>query len=270
MCFFLLAILFLSCTLVTRLLIPNPHQSRRLTLQVTSLFCRWALKLFGLRVDFKKSTRLQQASSPRLIVANHVSDLDVLILFALHPAVFVTSVELRETSFLGTLAKAARCCFVERRLVAQVHSEIDELSEVLNDGFDVILFPEGTSSNGSQIFPFKSTFFEAAKKAKAAVQPICLNYRNVDGKKVSPANRDRIFYYGAMGFGPHLWSLCRLESVDVECRWLDEISTAPTMSRRELAATASQAIEKAFDPIAYRSSEASAASELRSVFEKVM
>jgi 1-acyl-sn-glycerol-3-phosphate acyltransferase len=184
-----------------------------------------------------------------LIVSNHLSYIDALILTAAMPTVFVTSVEVKNSPFLGLLARAAGCLFVERRSRASLSNDVDEISEVLQQGFNVVIFPEGTTSPGETVLPFKKSLFESAIRAKASVLPVCLNYRCVDGGPVYATKKDSLFYYGEMEFFPHLWSLLNLDEVWVEVNVLAEIPLTAESTRKELTSVCYSSITEKFLPI---------------------
>ena len=142
-----------------------------------------------------------------LMVSNHMSYLDLLIIASIHPSVFVTSIDMGEIFFLGTMCEIGGSVFIERRNRERVGFDTNQMSNALKDGFNVILFPEGTSSNGSTVLPFKKSLLLSAGAADKRILPITLKYVEVDGKPFSPANRDRVCWYGSMGFLPHLIGL---------------------------------------------------------------
>jgi 1-acyl-sn-glycerol-3-phosphate acyltransferase len=202
--------------------------------------------VLNIRIHLKHRERKQAARGALLIVANHVSYIDVLIIAALAPSVFVTSVELGSTLFLGMLARLGGSMFVERRKPSGIKKEISTISSVLGDGFSVSLFPEGTTSNGDQVQLFKNPLFDAAIAVNADVLPICLRYTRVNNKPLSPGNRDSVFYYGGTKFFEHVPRLLSLASVDVDVTMLKPIRTHGAASRKELAAQAHEAISAAY------------------------
>lgn len=157
--------------------------------------------------------------SQRLIVANHLSYLDVLILFAHFPSLFVTSTDIRDTFLLGDICKLAGCFFVERkkekRSLKGKEAELQEMLRKLSLGFNVFLFPEGTSSNGRSVLPFKGTFFQLAVDTKVKVLPLCLKYTG-ENRGVAP-------WYGDMTFPDHLFSLCLQKKIKVKLTILSEV-----------------------------------------------
>jgi 1-acyl-sn-glycerol-3-phosphate acyltransferase len=212
----------------------------------TALFSRLVLWLLGVRVRVKHRERLHEGA--RLIAANHVSYLDILVIAAACPAVFVTSVELGRTPLLGLLARLGGSLFVERRKAWGLKKEIALVARVLGEGLPVVLFAEGTTSNGERVRPFKNSLFEAAIAAGADVLPLCLRYTRINGEAVSPHNRDSVFYYGGASFFRHFPRLLSLRSVDVDLEPQKLLRPGTKASRKGLASKAHEAVSAACHP----------------------
>ncbi len=227
-------------------LLPMGTRLRRLfRIQNSSFFCRIMLWLLGIHLHVRHRERLQKHAGA-LIVSNHVSYVDALVIASLVPSVFITSVELGSTLFLGMLARLGGSLFVERRKASGLKKEISLIAGVLGEGFPVTLFPEGTTSNGERVQPFKNSLFDAAVSARVDVLPVCLRYTTVNGKRITAASRDSIFYYGGTPFFQHIPRLLSLASVDVEVIPLKLIRVAESGSRKDLAALAHGAISTAY------------------------
>lgn len=169
------------------------------------------------------------------MVCNHMSYLDLIFLGSGEPAVFVTSVEMRDTPFLGDIAKLGGAYFVERRDRSKIPGEVKELSQLMRSGFNVFVFPEATSTHGMHILPFKKAMFSAAIEAQVDVLPICLRYEEVDGEPFNETNRDKICWYGDMPFLPHFKQVMGLKSLKVTVSYLDPIPIAQYSDRHMLA-----------------------------------
>jgi len=219
---------------------------RRFLIKNTSVFSRIMLALLGIRVRVKHRERLHGGASGRLVVANHVSYIDILVISSLMPSVFVTSVELGSTVFLGLLARLGGSLFVERRKASGLKREIAGLARVLGEGFAVALVPEGTTSNGDRVRPFKKSLFDAAVRAGSDVLPLCIRYRQVNGAGLTPDNRDLVFYYGGVSFSQHIPKFLSLKSVDVEVMPLRTIRVHKKDTRKELAGRAHDEISAAY------------------------
>ena len=199
-------------------------------------FYRGALRILGIRI------RVFHDFSPRrplCIVANHVSYLDVFVLGSLIPAVFVAKKEVREWPVIGWIAWLQRTIFIERQRL-KADEEIRPLVEALNQGSNVIVFPEGTSTDGINILPFKSTLFEAPKRANAYIQPVSLIYRERHGDNLS--DKDRQFYtWGTDApFFHHFSKLIMRPGVLVEV-WIRR-PLSPQHNRKILAKTSEKRI----------------------------
>ena len=206
------------------------------------LFC----KLFSIRVTVKGNLDLLKTHGPYLVVANHFGYVDVWVLSGLFKTLFITSVEVRDTPVLGLTCKAAGCYFVERRNPRQVGDEIKSFSEALEAGPHLTLFPEGTSSNGDGVLPFKKSLFELAVRARATVLPICIRYRKADGRPLNRENRDSVFYYGDMTFGDHFPRLTQVGPLEVEVEILEPEPITESTDRKILADLVRQKIVTAY------------------------
>jgi 1-acyl-sn-glycerol-3-phosphate acyltransferase len=239
-----LAYIVLSGTI--RLLPLSQKTKRVAAIGIVSGFARILLTLFGVRVHVKHRDRLHKTANGRLIVSNHLSYIDILIISSLVPSVFITSVELKNTALLGMLARLSGSIFVERRKPSGLKREIEDIAFALGQGLPVVLFPEGTTSNGERVQPFKNSLFDSAVIANADIIPVCLHYTRVNNKRITPETRDNVFYYGGVSFGKHLLRFLSLASVDVEVVPLKAISVHPGRSRKDLAAEAREVISEAY------------------------
>ena len=241
----LLAYLLTSCIFA---ILPSGARLRRIFLtKNSSFFSRLMLALLGVHIHTNHRERLPKSSSGSLIVANHVSYIDVLVIASLTPAVFITSVELGNTLFLGVLARLGGSIFVERRKPFGLKREIGMIARVVAEGSSVVLFPEGTTSNGERIQPFKNSLFDAAVTAGADILPVCLRYTKINGEALTAHNRESVFYYGGETFFKHFPKFLLLKSVDVVVFPLNGIKVRDHASRKELAIKAHAVISAAYD-----------------------
>jgi lyso-ornithine lipid O-acyltransferase len=156
------------------------------------------------RLALAPSVRRPQAGDVAgLTVSNHLTYLDILVFGAARPFLFVAKSEVRRWPLLGTLASLGGTIFVDRGRSLQVADASREIEEALRSGIPVLLFPEGTSSDGSSVLPFRSPLFEPAIRAGAAVTAAAVRYHAAD------ASEDQLAYWGDMVFLPHLFrTLC--------------------------------------------------------------
>ena len=242
-----LLMMYIVCACVIRALPAGARLRRALLLKNTAFFAGLMLGLLGVRINVRHGERLRRTKENALIAANHVSYLDILVIASVIPAVFITSVELGGTLFLGMLARLGGSLFVERRKATGLKQEIAEIARVLREGHHVALFPEGTTSNGERIHPFRNALFDAAIAANADILPLCLRYTHLNGEALTTKNRDRIFYYGGATFSRHFPRLLSIASAEVEVMPLQVIEAGKEDSRKELAARAHDAVCKAYE-----------------------
>jgi 1-acyl-sn-glycerol-3-phosphate acyltransferase len=213
--------------------------------QLISWYARLGLWILGIQV---KITGADFPSRKGLIVCNHLSYTDVLVLGAHYPSSFVTSIEIKQTPFLGSLVTAAGCLFVERRNKDNLANEVQEITEALRRGFTVTIFPEATSTNGESVLRFRRPLYNASIMSQTPVRPMCINYRAMDGVPVTLQNRDHIFWYGDMGFVSHLWDLAQYNRIDVEIHVLEEIRPEPDTTADSLALLSHTKVAAVFAP----------------------
>jgi len=146
--------------------------------------------------------------SSGLLVSNHLSYLDILVLMAIMPAVFVARHDVRHWPVIGWLATLAGTLFIDRSRRSDVRRLTEEIQMILNEGTLVILFPEGTSTNGQGVLPFKSSLLEPAVRQTHPITVGCIGYALDDGD-VS----EDICYWGDVTFFPHMLNLLSKRAV---------------------------------------------------------
>lgn len=218
-------------------------------IRVLSLFCRFALWFMGIDVETRDAQKIKEEFGSGLIVCNHLSYLDVLILFAHHPACFVTSVEIKNTPFLGQLCLLAGCLFVERRSRERLSHEVASLTQALQAGQSVVIFPEATSTNGEAILRFRRPLFAAAIDAEVPLLTLVLNYQQVGEAPVTRFNRDVVCWYGEMTFLDHLWRFFQVPKTQVSLTYADLLKSVRTYDTTALAARSEQIARNHYRPI---------------------
>ena len=152
------------------------------------------------------------------LVSNHLGYVDGLVLGSVFPLIYVSKSELRRWPVIGLMTELSGTLYIDRNRKNHIASYIELMAEVLKEGANILFFPEGTSSNGEGLQPFKSAFFEAPLAAGAPIVPISLIYRAVDRNPVTKENRDLVYWYGDMTFADHFFKLLLRDSVEVEVK----------------------------------------------------
>ena len=174
-----------------------------------------------------------------------LSYLEVAVLSSMFPAIFVTSYEVMNSPIEGPFARCGGSVFVDRRSKTTVRNDIRVLSGLLMKGFNIVVFPEATSSSGETVLPFKSSLLNAALITEVEILPVCLNYTFIDSERITALNRDKIFYYGEMRFIEHLLGLLHLRLIDLEVTFL-ECVPAEISDRKSVATLAFRCISDAY------------------------
>ena len=206
-----------------------PLRERTRWLQRSS---RRALRMFGVQIE-------AHGPPPEtgLLVSNHLSYLDILVLAELLPAVFVSKSEVKNWPVFGWLGRLAGTLFIERARRSDVGRMGAEIRAVLAGGHVVVLFPEGTSWNGRELLPFKSSLLEPIVGSPHPLSVSAIDYTLADGSV-----ENDVCYWGDMTFFPHLVRLMSRKQVRVQVRFaaIGERATDRKELARQLHAAVSQ------------------------------
>jgi 1-acyl-sn-glycerol-3-phosphate acyltransferase len=134
------------------------------------------------------------------VVSNHLSYLDILIHSAVMPCAFVSKIEINSWPYFGVAARAGGTLFIDRSSRASVARVAAEMADRLKLPIPVLLFPEGTSTDGSRLLQFHASLFEPAVKVGASVTPAAVRYVIEGG-----VPEKELCWYGDAPFLPHLW-----------------------------------------------------------------
>ncbi|MDF1748030.1 MAG: lysophospholipid acyltransferase family protein [Alphaproteobacteria bacterium] len=176
---------------------------------------------------------------PVLFVANHASYLDIVVLGALLPCSFVSKSEVRDWPIFGWLAVQQRTVFIERD-PRKADRHLSEMKQRIEDGGCLVLFPEGTSSDGSRVLPFKSALFQSAsiefpETGQIEVQTVSIAYNRLDGMPMGRALRPLYTWFGDMELVPHLLGWLGLGTVGVDVVFHEPLRMNDVGGRKELA-----------------------------------
>lgn len=176
-------------------------------------------RLLGIRIKLSGSLAPGQ---PVLLIANHVSWLDIPVLSAVAPLSFIAKQEVARWPFVGWLAKLQRSVFVNRNSRAEVADQAIEIAERLEKGETIVLFAEGTTGDGLRVLPFKSSLLGAALPSRVrphrtdiAVQSLAICYPRLCGLPIGRDTMPIIAWYGDMDVPGHAWGVLKAGPVDV-------------------------------------------------------
>lgn len=213
-----------------------------------SLVCR----ILGIRVHV---TGHVDTARPVLLVANHISWLDMSALSSVAPVCFVAKAEVRRWPFFSQLAKLQRSVFVDRTRRTMVKNQAGEIAERLAKGDNIVLFAEGTSSDGNRVLPFRSSLFSAAtfapeaingKSLDVVVQTVVIAYTHLHGLPILRHERPLVAFYGDMAMVNHAWDVLKSGPLDVTICIDDPVPLASLRGRKELAAFSEARIRREY------------------------
>ena len=199
---------------------PAHTNVRALWLQHT---CRRTLRVLGIELDVAGA--IPQRG---LLVCNHLSYVDILALSACAPVVFVAKSEVRHWPVFGWLARLAGTVFVDRENRVRVGKTTQEIETALEHGALVVLFPEGTSSDGKTVLPFKSSLLEPATHLAHPLTTALIQYELPDGDV-----GEEVCYWKDMTLVPHLLNLMSKRGLRASLRFTQ--TRAGSSDRKEIA-----------------------------------
>jgi lyso-ornithine lipid O-acyltransferase len=213
-----------------------PSASRRFPHWYHRQVCR----LFGIRLNIDGEV---SSGAPVLLVANHTSWLDVPVLSAVAPISFVAKKEVSRWPFVSSLARLQRTVFVDRERRSAVGETTSEIVERLADGDTILIFAEGTSSDGNRVLPFRTSLFAAAKPTGKShrvvggtvVQTVSLVYTRLHGIPFGRADRSLVGFYGDMDMQSHAWALLKAGPLDVRIKIGEPVPLESFADRKDLA-----------------------------------
>jgi 1-acyl-sn-glycerol-3-phosphate acyltransferase len=181
-----------------------------------------------------------------LLLSNHVSWLDIILLSGLTPLSFVAKSEISGWPVFGTLARLQQTVFVSRERRNQTGVVADKIGARLAAGDCLVLFPEGTSHDGNSVLPFKSALLGAAEARRAdgrhvTVQPVSIAYVGLQGMPMGREIRPFFAWFGDMEMVPHLWEALLAGPLDVVVQFHEPFSL-DMMDRKELARRAEEVV----------------------------
>lgn len=199
--------------------------------RLPKLFHRLFLRLLGVR----RIVHGAPTAGGTLFVANHVSWSDIPLLGSVLGGVFVAKAEVSDWPVVGALARSHGIVFVERRRARDAHGQAAEIAAWLDRSEGVILFPEGTTSDGEALLPFKTSLFAAAGEADMIVQPVSLAYTRLGGQPVSAEQRKAIAWIGDDPIGEHAMGLLALPRLTAELIFHPPVRRSDFPDRKSLA-----------------------------------
>jgi len=195
---------------------------------------RGVCRALGLTIDVHGQ---QAGKKGVLFVANHISWADIPVLGSMVMGTFVAKAEVSGMGLFGRLSDLQHTIYVDRERRSATHSQRTRIAQRMADGHNIILFPEGTSSNGTHVLPFKSSLFAVAEAPDqdVLIQPVTIAYTHINGMRINRSNRYRIAWVGDMDLVPHAWELMGVGRIRVSVQFHDPVRRSAFADRKALA-----------------------------------
>lgn len=216
---------------------------------IPKLWHRLVLRCVGMRVRVHGELAPQR---PLLVAANHVSWTDIMVIGAHADVRFVAKAEVATWPGVKWIAALNRTVFVERDKRGKSGAQAAEISARLDGGDVLVLFPEGTTSDGNFMLPFKTSLFGAAMRsgeepASVWVQPIAVAYLRRQGAAMGREERTLASWVGAEGLAPHMLRLVGQRAIDAELRFGEPVEFRPGGDRKKNARAVEGAVRTMFE-----------------------
>lgn len=208
-----------------------PYLSKEQKLLEIQNWSRETLDVLSIRIeDASNLTQHLHSDESKLLVANHISWVDTLIIQSIQPSIFVAKAEVKKWPVIGAMATACGVIYVKRASPNSARRMVDDVALALSHGYCVAGFPEGTSSEGSAVQLFHANLFEAAINHDVAVQPLALRYTHpITGRLCTKAA-----FIGELGFLQSLHQVMSTKGIVAKVHMGEKLSSQGH-SRKSLA-----------------------------------
>lgn len=245
-CFRLLAIgvlsLFCAGGVVASKLYTRAGTERRIRAHSrwVQRWARWTFAAIGVRV----SSEGEPPPRPHILISNHLSYLDILALWNFADGLFVSKLQVSRWTFFGPLSRLGGTIFIDRTKKSDLKRVRDLAVKRLSEGNGLIFFPEGTSSPGYDVLPFKPGLFSLVLDSKLPVHAASIWYATPEGQ---PSAHESVCWWGDMEFFPHLYRMLQIPRVEARVRFHPE--PAHASDRKDLARLSKERCEEVFERV---------------------
>jgi 1-acyl-sn-glycerol-3-phosphate acyltransferase len=218
----------------------SAYYADRLLLRQLGIWARVTLLIMGVKVVVTG----ERPRAPYLLASNHLSYLDIFVLWSQVDGFFLGKSELAKWPAIGPLIRAAGTVFINRSQRKGVVKAIEDVTKKILIGNGVIFFPEGTSSSGGEVRPFKSNLFQVAAHSNLDVNVAVLRYSTTCKNHSAETH---MAWWGEMSFIPHFYHMLRFDKKVAHVKFLSTI--VKHADRKTMAQNAEQLAAEAFEPM---------------------
>ncbi|CAD7052098.1 1-acyl-sn-glycerol-3-phosphate acyltransferase [Pseudorhizobium endolithicum] len=247
-----IGVIVVALSIVTLVLLPFQMAGLAFDLRMRRYIPRYwhraACWLLGIRIHLHGRIDRRR---PLMLAANHASWKDILVLGAVADVAFIAKSEVADWPVFGLLAKLQKTIFVARDQKRQAGQQVNEIAERMKAGEIVVLFPEGTTSDGNRLLDIKSSLFGAAAAAVPSVpgnvvhvQPVAIAYTRVYGMAMGRYHRPIAAWPGDIELVPHLMGVLKAEAIDVDVSFGEAVAFRAGDNRKALSAEVAAKIRR--------------------------
>jgi lyso-ornithine lipid O-acyltransferase len=243
-----LPVFSVAAFLLVLVYLPARQFRWRLAGWLQMIFHRLALWTLGIRLHVRGRPTTDR---PLLLAANHASWIDISAYSAVAPLSFVAKREVGTWPLIGFFARLQRSVFVDRTRRGATGHQADTIGRRLADGDVIMLFPEGTTSDGNQVLPFRSALFGAARTAldeagveAVMVQPVAIAYTHMLGLPLGRSGRSVVSWVGDQDLAPHARELLAASDFDVTIVFGEPIRFDRAADRKKVSLEAEMAVRR--------------------------
>jgi len=249
MCLGGLFLFLISAAFVHLFMVFNRQGKWRAFSCLNQQFARFLGAIAGLHCTVRGRENIPNVSG-YVVVSNHLTYLDGIVLGSILAVTYLSKKAIKKWPLINWMAIISGTIFVDRQKKSASLQTINDISVRLQGATNILLFPEGTSTNAEALKKFQSVFFEAPLSCKAALLPVVVRYRAIDGRPVNRLNRHRIFWWGQVPFQSHLFQLLCMKAIEAEVHIYPVIESrnfeGSSLGRKQLAQHAHDVINAAY------------------------
>lgn len=242
-------VIIIIILVITILLLPIQVLFHVLNIQASytlpMYYHRIFIKLLGIKITIKGEI----SNKPGLIVSNHGSWVDIFLISSILRTVFVAKNDVSKWPIISLLAKLQKTIFIDRNNPRKLIRTIKDIEKRILKNEKIVIFAEGTSSDGNKILPFKSSIFlicDLMKEKNINIQPISIAYIKYNGLAIDRTSRPLIAWYGNMNLLSHLFNMIKSGSFDIEITFHNKIDLSEKKSRKEISSECEEKIRNGF------------------------
>ncbi len=205
--------------------------NKRLSQKIVQFFHKLLLWLVNINVEVIGKRDLNNV--PTLYVSNHLSYLDIPVLGSTIRGRFIAKNEISNWPIIGYLSKVGNTIFINRNL-SFLKKNKSIIYDFISKGENIILFPEGTTSDGIRVLKFKSSLLISLEQKNILIQPIVIKYKSINGIPLNRWLKPIIAWYGDMDLKPHLITILKLFSIKAKIIFLTPFNGKDFTNRKDM------------------------------------